>query len=352
MGNLATTYQHIADILSYASSRDALEKTLGNKDYNWDDIVIEGSKHLVLPAIYCRLKSKRLTHLLPEELHAYLDKITSLNSIRNTEIVSQIHSLSELLKAHNIEHVFLKGAALISSNYYDDIAERMLGDIDILIANDNVDLAFELLKDNGYYPIEQTLGNDFFEHKHLPRLKTDKYICAVELHKKLFVSHKDTDLQSSNILSSKELKNGIYTPSPKHLLLHTILNYQINDKGSLYNSISFRAAYDSIVLYNKASIDMPKDTKIIRKYHNILGLFFGDIPKIYKRTNVLTRFYLYKLNHIPFYKFWNRLLKLISFSWVIIGRIPYFISNTEYRSALLNDRKRIFTYISSVLKRT
>ena len=127
MGNLATTYQHIADILSYVSSRGALEKTLSNKDYNWDDIVIEGSKHLVLPAIYCRLKSKRLTHLLPEELHAYLEEITSLNSIRNTEIVSQIQSLSELLKAHNIEHVFLKGAALISSNYYDDIAERMLG---------------------------------------------------------------------------------------------------------------------------------------------------------------------------------------------------------------------------------
>lgn len=352
MGNLATTYQNIADILSYTSSKDTLEKTLSSKAFNWDNIVIEGSKHLVLPAIYCRLKSKQLTHLLPEELDTYLKEITALNEHRNLQILHQVNTLSALLKTHEIEHVFLKGAALISGDYYDDIAERMLGDIDILIAKDQLDLAFQLLKDNSYYPIEQTLGNDFFEHKHLPRLKTDSYICAVELHRKLFVSHKDTDLQSSNILSSKELKNGIYTPSPKHLLLHTILNYQINDKGSLYNSISFRAAYDSIVLYNKASIDMPKDTKIIRKYHNILGLFFGDIPKIYKRTNIITRFYLYKLNHIPFYKFWNRLLKLISFSWVIIGRIPYFISNTEYRSALLNDRKRIFTYISSVLKRT
>ena len=352
MGNLATTYQHIADILSYTSSKDALENTLSSKAFNWDHIVIEGSKHLVLPAIYCRLTSKQLTYLLPEELDTYLKEITALNESRNRDILHQINTLSALLKAHNITHVFLKGAALISGGYFDDIAERMIGDIDILIAKEQLDLAFQILKDNSYYPIEQTLGNDFFEHKHLPRLKTDTYICAVELHRKLFVSYKDDALRNANILTSKQIINHIALPSPEHLMLHNILNYQVNDKGSLYNSINFRSAYDSVVLNNKDHVILGTTTKVIRKYFSILGLFFEDFPKTSKTANFTTWFYSYKLKHLSFYRIWNKILKLTDFLWTIMGRIPHIITNRAYRTALLKDRKRIFSHIRSVLKNT
>jgi hypothetical protein len=353
MGNLAITYQYIADILSFKSSNDMLEETLSDKEFDWDNIVIEGSKHLVLPAIYCRLKAKQLTHLLPDELDIYLKEITALNAQRNHEIISQVNSLSELLNTHEIEHVFLKGSALISGGYYDDNAERMLGDIDILVANDQLDLAFEILKKNSYYPIEQTLGNDFFEHKHLPRLKTDKYICAVELHRKLFVSHTNKALSCSNILSSSQLINTIAIPSSKHLLLHNILNYQINDNGSLYNSVSFRSAYDSLViLQRKDCSTINSNSKLIRNYFNLLGIFFKDIPEKYSGTNFATKFYNFKLKHLKFYKFWNKLIKLIDFLWIIISRIPHFIKNKAYRTALLKDRRRIFSHMRSVLKNT
>jgi len=352
MANLATTYQNIADILSYKSSRDDLEKTLSSKDFNWDNIVIEGSKHLVLPAIYCQLKAKALTHVLPKELDTYLKEITTLNRNRNNEVLFQITTLSELLNANEIEHVFLKGAALISGGFYDNFAARMLGDIDILISKDHLDIAFKVLKDNSYYPIEQTLGDDFFEHKHLPRLKTDNYISAVELHRKLFVSHKDNELSNSNILALKQTVNKVTIPSSKHLLLHNVLNYQINDKGSLYNSISFRSAYDSLTIQNIKKEVSIKDSKIIRKYFNILSIFFEDFPKKYKKKNFTTLFYTYKLKHIGFYKFWNRSLKLIDFLWTVLGRTPHFIKNKAYRNALLKDRKRILAYFISVLKST
>ena len=86
MEKLAITYENIAAILSFDSSKEHLEKTLSNDEFNWDNIVIEGSKHLVLPAIYCKLTSKQLLHLLPEDLNIYLHKIASLNRKRNIEI--------------------------------------------------------------------------------------------------------------------------------------------------------------------------------------------------------------------------------------------------------------------------
>ncbi|WP_426431357.1 nucleotidyltransferase family protein [Winogradskyella sp. HB-48] len=348
MGKLATTYQYIADILSYKSSKDDLEKTLGNKDFDWDTMVVEGSRHLVLPTIYCRLTSKDLLHLLPEELNTYLEEITSLNENRNAQLLIQINHLSELLKAHEIEHVFLKGAALICGGYYNDLAERMIGDIDILISNHQLDMAFELLKENSYYPMEQTLGNDFFEHRHLSRLKSDAFIGVVELHRILLPSDKDKELSSPNILASKQIINGIFIPSTIHLMRHTILNYQINDNGSLYNSINFRSAYDSIVL-----LENIKDPSLIGKgkkittYLNILALFFEDIPKAYASSNFTTRFYRFKLKHLSFYKFWVKTLKVYIFLKTVLKRVPHFFVNKAYRMALFKDRKRVFKLFKS-----
>ena len=348
MGNLTTTYQNIADILSYKSSIGKLEKTLSSKEFNWDNIVIEGSKHLVLPAIYCRLKSKGLLHLLPEELDTYLNEITSLNRSRNLSILKQIHALSTLFNEHKINHIFLKGAALIASGYYDDIAERMLGDIDILISEPDLDKAFTLLRAHGYYPIAQTLGSDFFEHRHLPRMKADEFICVVELHRKLLASDRDKVLTNSNTLSAKQIINGVALLSKSHLARHTILNYQINDHGSVYNSISFRAAYDSIVLLEKLNnpILIEKDKKITA-YFNVLAIFFEDVPKAYASTNFTTRFYRFKLRNLKFYKFWNKTLKSYIYMNIVLKRIPMLLTNKAYRKALFRDRKRVLELIKS-----
>ncbi|WP_299119821.1 nucleotidyltransferase family protein [uncultured Winogradskyella sp.] len=358
MGNLAITYQHIADILSFETSNHKLEKTLSHPSFNWDHIVVEGSKHLVLPAIYCRLKAKKLLGLLPKELNSYLTEITSLNRNRNEAILKQVHSISQLLNQHQINYTFLKGSALIVQDIFEDIAERMIGDIDILVDIDQLDNAYHLLITNGYTPIEQTLGNDFFEHKHLPRLKPKHEICAVELHRKLFVSHSNTELKSKTILSKKINRSSVFIPSTEHLLMHNILNFQINDKGTLYNSISFRSAYDTIVLlqeYNHKKEWYNKwynkwyNNKIFKRYFNYTSLFFNEIKIITNaKSNFFTSFYLFKLKHIKFYKFWNRLLKLTNFISVMLNRMSTFLLNKSYRKAIINDRKRIYIYFKSI----
>ncbi|WP_412560003.1 nucleotidyltransferase family protein [Winogradskyella sp. MIT101101] len=351
MGNLAVTYQNIADILSFETSNSELEQLLSHSSFNWDAIVSEGSRHLVLPALYCRLQSKELLHILPNDLNEYLEEITELNRERNSAILDQINIITEWFNKHNIEHAFLKGAALLALDCYDDIAERMIGDIDILVATDQLDLAFDLLKTKAYSPTEQTLGFDFFEHKHLPRLKTEHHICAVELHKTLFVTYKDSYLTTSNILKKKQYKNKISIPSRAHLLRHNILNYQINDKGSWFNSISFRSAYDTLILLRGKHFN-PSDynNKIYRKYFNVSGLFFNDIKVLTKsKESFLTSFYLFKLTHISFYKFWNTLLKIIDSSLLLFGRTLFFLKNKDYRKAIINDKERIYNRIKSFL---
>lgn len=347
MHHLKTTYQHIANILSFTTSSETLEKTLSNPSFNWDNIVIEGSKHLVLPAIYCRLKAKKLCHLLPPELNTYLEELTTLNANRNCAIIKQINTLSSLLKQHNIDHVFLKGAALLIGDFYDNIAERMVGDIDILVADNQLDDAFNLLKENNYKPLAETLGSTFFEHKHLPRLITENNICAVELHRKLFMSYQDNDLKNTSVLAHKQTykNNTIALPALKHLLKHNVLNFQVNDKGQLYNSISFRPAYDSIILLNRLNFNIPEyNGKIFKNYFNIAGLFFQDLKPLGIENNSVTRFYLFKLKHVNFYKSWNKLLTVIYNLPIFMNRAYLLVFNRLYRQAVIKDRARILKH--------
>ena len=114
MGNLINTYQLIADILSFKSDDSVLKYNLqNNKQANWDSLVKVGSSHLVLPAIYCSLKERRLLDQLPDDLNQYLLEITSINKNRNLGLINEAKSISELLTKHKIKHVFFSGCRLV-----------------------------------------------------------------------------------------------------------------------------------------------------------------------------------------------------------------------------------------------
>ena len=354
MNNFAVIYQQIADILSFEVSNSKLEKSIISSDFNWEAIVKEGSKHYVIPAIYCRLKTKKLLHLLPEDLISYLEFVTSENRKRNEIILKQIHSISKLLNSQKVDHVFLKGSALLALGCFNDTAERMLGDIDILVDSNQLDLAYRLLCEDGYSPSGQELRNNFMEHQHLPRLKTevsDNRVAAVEVHRKLFASYKVNELSNKFVFKEKTQYNDVFIPSRKHLLMHNILNFQINDHGAIYNSISFRSAYDTIIIqqYYTGTRDWYKQ-KVFRNYFQYSSLFFMDIKKATDvKTNIFTHFYLFKLKHIKFYKTWNKFIGLLRLTPIIFNRIWIFMSNNAYRKAIIRDRNRIYAHFKSIL---
>ena len=354
MSALVKTYQHIADILSFENETPHVKQTLNKPSFDWDAIVIEGSKHLLLPALYCRLKAKELLTVLPEDLKRYLQEVTTLNRERNEAILHQVKAIATLFNKHHINHIFLKGTALLIQGSYDDIAERMIGDIDILVEHSQLDCAFDLLIQQDYEPIAQTLGSDFFEHRHLPRLTTTHDICAIELHRKLFTSYTHPQLQPNNLLVQKRNIDHIYIPSQDHLLLHNILNAQINDNGALYRQINFRSAYDSISLLRnyKDHFRFIKH-RYIQNYFNITGLFFKDITiKIPIQSNSSTAFYLFKLKHLSFYKFWNKIIYSYDTSSILLNRTYVFLTHAPYRKAILKDHKRVSKHLKSLIKKS
>ena len=59
-------------------------------------------------------------------------------------------SCQKLLYENNINHIFLKGTALLLSNVFEDIGERMISDIDFIIQHKDEEKVIKLLEKNNY----------------------------------------------------------------------------------------------------------------------------------------------------------------------------------------------------------
>ena len=69
---------------------------------------------------------------------------------------------------------------------YEDIAERMVGDIDLLVSKDEFEYSVKILLENNYHKVSK-IGYDFPTFRHYPRLFSDDEIAAVEIHKEMVI---------------------------------------------------------------------------------------------------------------------------------------------------------------------
>ena len=147
-------------------NRDEIELILETTDIDWEAVVKVSTAHYVFSALYCNLKRVDFLKYLPQELVSYMEHITDLNRDRNKKIVTQAKDLNSLLIANNITPIFLKGTGNLLAGIYEDIGERMVGDIDFIFSKEDYPKAIIALKEFGYYRKAPLLSN----HRHYSRL--------------------------------------------------------------------------------------------------------------------------------------------------------------------------------------
>ena len=75
-----------------------------------------------------------------------MEHITNINRERNDQIITQAKDLNTLLLANNITPIFLKGTGNLLAGLYEDIAERMVGDIDFIFSKEDYPKAITVIK--------------------------------------------------------------------------------------------------------------------------------------------------------------------------------------------------------------
>ena len=239
------------------------------KKVNLEKLIKTTSKHLLLPLLYSKLKKTKLINELPKELVDYLKNIYEINLKRNQELIKELKIISTWFNENKINFVFLKGSALIASEVFENIGERMIGDIDILVDKNKIHDAQRILKNNGYY---ETAKYFFFNERHLPRLAHKKKIFAVELHKEIVDKIIDKRLYNKKTINSCIfLKNSIPIQNHIDTYLTIIYNFLQNDYSSRNLTYNYRFFYDLKVLEKKYKINNAKINynKALRKLNII-----------------------------------------------------------------------------------
>ena len=266
------------------NNRQEIEKQLKSKSIDWDAVVKVSTSHYVFPAIYCNFKRADFLKYLPADLVDYMKYITNLNRDRNTQILQEAQGLNSLLLANNITPIFLKGTGNLLEGLYEDIGERMVGDIDFLFSEKDFFKGIDIIKNDNYTKTEGQL--DYFPgFRHYSRLVKQENIAAVEIHKEVTIEKYRGEFNYKIISEDAQQINDFLVLSFENQLSLSIITSQINDYEFDLKNFSLRNAYDVFLLSKK--VDTKKAISKLTKLKNPLNCFiancnlvFGDLESL------------------------------------------------------------------------
>ena len=235
------------------NNKNQIEKEIDFDKIDYDLLVKIASAHLMLPSLYTNLKNKGFIYLIPSELKIYLEEIFNINSNRNKILLIEAKEISKKLIDNDINHVFLKGTSHLLNDIYDQLGERMIGDVDILVSKKDFNKTIELLQNSNYRGSKPMTSYA----KHYDRLINPKKMFAIEIHIRLLYGRKK--ISSELVLKTKiATSKNFFSASNEYNLLHNIYNFQINDFGSNKLSYSYRSFYDTYMLIKHYNINLGK----------------------------------------------------------------------------------------------
>lgn len=297
----------IAQCLTILSDKENRAKVLSkvkNKDLNWDEVVKTSTEHRVFPALYSNLKKSNILNHVPKDLVSYMTYISNLNKERNLKIIEQANEINSILISNDIKPIFLKGTAFLLTDLYNDISERMVGDIDFIIPIKDYKKCIKILYKSGYKD-QKHLKYHFpeSERRHYRRIIKKNHIAAIEVHhsltKKKYVNEFNYNFIKKNIQNI----NGFNVMGFQDQLNLSIISDQINDNGYYYRTISLKHAYDIYLLSKKTSakISFNEFKKLKKPMNNFLAVcyyIFGKSETLIYDKNRKTEEFLAEFNSL------------------------------------------------------
>ena len=268
------------------NNRQEIEMQLQSKTIDWEAVVEVSTTHYVFPAMYCNLKRVGFLRYLPQELVNFMEHITNLNRERNDQIITQAKDLNTLLLKNNITPIFLKGTGNLLAGIYEDIGERMVGDIDFIFSKEDYPKAIIILREFGYSEVEKKEYYPPDEFRHYRRLQKENNIAAIEIHSELLSIKKySSEFNYSFVEKDSQIINDVAVLSYANKLNLSVISNQINDSGFYYKTMALRNAYDVFLLSKKTNAKAAVNT--LNKLTNPLNCFLATCFEIFDKVDSL-----------------------------------------------------------------
>ena len=127
------------------------------------------------------------------------------------------------------------------------IADRMIGDIDLLVKEKDYFKTAELIKQIGYKQTEVNYFDELNTLTHFPWLFRQDVPADIEIHRSPVGNRFTSKFNSGNIFDKKvsiPTIQNCYVTCDEHKLIHTFIHSQLSHKGYSYRIASLRDLYD------------------------------------------------------------------------------------------------------------
>lgn len=193
---------------------------------DWLRLVQLADTTMLLPALYLSLGRLDVRGHMPGPLREASEAAWRLNQERNGALLNEIRVVSERLAEIDVPAVFIKGAAHLLTALHGDQGARMTLDLDILVPDDQADLAQQYLSgwgtsETGAADTEDDAPviRNFAAH-HLPALRLPGWRSPIELHYGLGFPARTWPTETEILATAKDVEAypGCRVPHLDHAL--------------------------------------------------------------------------------------------------------------------------------------
>ncbi|MDY6863145.1 MAG: nucleotidyltransferase family protein [Thermodesulfobacteriota bacterium] len=205
----------ITTIISWLNGKFKRENQL-----NWDAILSASEKEGMTAILYTFLKDRDIPHDFKESLKAsYI-----LNYFHNTRIIQELEFLYPLFVKEDISFTPLKGGALILT-VYNDIAHRPMGDIDLLVNEEDIERTHDILQGEGYSLVTLEYRPRWRKFGGKREYRKGNFLIDLHFYNRDIKNDKK-DFLYSLVMNEMRFVNinekGLIVPSPEDLFLHLL----------------------------------------------------------------------------------------------------------------------------------
>lgn len=225
----------------------------------WQAVQLCAAQHRLRPLLFHRLHNCWQDWGVPEAIQTGWEGGSRRAALRALDRQSVTIEVTRTLETAGFPCAVLKGAAL--ARHYGHAGLRPMRDIDVLVAPELAQQAFQVLLDTGLIRRAEVSGavhTDYATHKHLEALWCPRRRVAIEVHTALVDQPRgavadDALLQIDTLLAGRRIEQigdhavpvlG-WAETMLHLIVHAVYDHQLNNGPLVLSDCAALAADDA-----------------------------------------------------------------------------------------------------------
>lgn len=245
MNSTTKTFQLLAQALRVddgGDADDALGAAVASGSVDWDCLVKLADQERMTAALVAALRRRGLVSKLPKTVQGAFRRRMFMATEVNARIKRQAEQAVGILNEAGITPMLLKGSLHLFEAEPDELCERRMADLDVIVPVDRLEDSIQALRDAGYIPDKEDEG---WTYQYRPMYHPD-HIIGLELHIRPGEQRNFLDVEEAwekaVPVDAPGLK--IVALEPGHRIAHNVFHSEVQDRGYTLGLVCLRQLYD------------------------------------------------------------------------------------------------------------